>query len=195
MRGAKLKQRQAGAAAEADGSPRGHDLESPRRASGSAKAEAVGRGAGSTLSALPKMALLLMLVCVGTVVAFRMGREEVRALVIPRVHDIARRMHESHARARSNVRVAVYLRERRPHTSDRDHPPRWIVCSAERFTPAGAARSSHKDEYTIRFFLSFSSHHSNRLWGRGEDGLHRMSHVLSEGATRRVRVPSMRAAP
>jgi hypothetical protein len=73
--GGSSKQRQA----EADVA---HDLtnESPRHTSGSgsAKAEAVGRGAGSTVSSLPRMVLLVMLILVGTVFAMKMASEEVR---------------------------------------------------------------------------------------------------------------------
>ena len=79
-RGGGSKQRQA-ASAEADVVPK-HLEDSPRFTSGSAKAEAVGRGAGSTVNNLPKTVLLVILFLVGTVFAVQMAREEVRAVVI-----------------------------------------------------------------------------------------------------------------
>ena len=77
-RGGGSKQRQAAAAAaEADEDQQRAD-DSPRFTSGSAKAEAVGRGSRSTVSSLPKVVLVVILVVVGTVFAVKVAREEVR---------------------------------------------------------------------------------------------------------------------
>lgn len=75
-RGGGSKQRPA--AAVEDDVAQNHADDSPRFISGSAKAEAVGRGAGSTVSRHLRMALLVLVILVGTVLAVKLAWEEVR---------------------------------------------------------------------------------------------------------------------
>lgn len=75
-RGGGSKQRNTAVVSTADASRSCAD-ESPRFTSGSAKAEALGRGAGSTVGALPGVLLLIILGVVGTVFAGKMAWSEV----------------------------------------------------------------------------------------------------------------------